>query len=93
MMSIPTVGSKQKLRFFKLKEIEPRKFEARLVGFIKDPAVMEEVSEKVKGIVAAASGEFVEENRDTKLYVFRVPEDNDQAFMDAAMSEGCIFRF
>lgn len=92
MMSIPAVGGKKKLVFFKLKEVEPRKFEARLVGFVKSQEILEEISEKVKRI-AKVSGEFIEQNLEMKLFVFRIPEGNNQVFMEAAMEEGCIFRF
>lgn len=93
MMSIPVAGSQKKLVFFKVREVEPRKFEARLVGFVKDQAALEEIRGKVKRILEASSSEFVEDNLETKLFVCRVPEKSNQAFMEAAMREGCIFRF
>ena len=93
MMSIPTVGSNQKLVFFKVKEIEPRKFECRLVGFVKDEAALEAIREKVRRILDASSSELTEDNLERKSFICKVPEQTNEAFMKAAMEEGCIFRF
>jgi hypothetical protein len=73
-------------------EIGPQKFEAKLKSFVKNDAELEEIGEKVKKILKAA-GELMEANLQTRTFVFTVPEENRNIFMETAMQEACIFRF
>lgn len=82
----------RKLYFFKLTEIEPRKFEAKLKSFIRDHSELQEIEKKVKNILDA-SGELIESNLQTRTFIFKVPGENEQMFMEIAMLEACIFRF
>jgi len=96
MMGMPTGpgAAGRKLYFFKLVQLseEPRKFEAKLKSFIKNPDELSEIGEKLKKILDA-SGDLEESNLETKTFVIIVPEENADAFMEAAMKEACIFRF
>ena len=94
MMAMPTgpgaVG--RKLYFFKLVEVEPRRFEAKLKSFIRNQTELEEIGEKVKRILNA-SGELIDNNLKARTFAFTVPEENAELFMQVAMKEACIFRF
>lgn len=94
MMAMPTGpgAAGRKLYFFKLLEVEPRKFEAKLKSFVKSQSEIEEVAEKVKKILRA-SGELIESNLENRNFLFIVPEENVEIFMEIAMREACIFRF
>ena len=94
MMAMPTGpgAAGRKFYFFKLVEIESRKFEAKLRSFVKTQSDLDEISEKVKKILKV-SGELIEENLTTRTFVFAVPEENANIFMETAMQEACIFRF
>ena len=91
MPSGPGVAGR-KLYFFKLKEVEPRKFEAKLRSFVKNPEEWNTITEKVKTILNT-SGEFLDMKTATRTFFFKVPEENAEAFMEEAMKEACIFRF
>jgi hypothetical protein len=94
MMGMPSGpgAAGKKLYFFKLVEVEPRKFEAKLRAFIKNPEEWEMIVQKVKTILEA-SGELLEVRPATRTFLFKVPEENANAFMEVAMREACIFRF
>ena len=93
-MAMPTgpgaVG--RKLYFLKLVEVEPRKFEAKLKSYVKNQAELEELNEKVKKILKV-SEKLIGSNLQNRTFVFTVPEENVEIFMEVAMIEGCIFRF
>jgi hypothetical protein len=93
MMAMPSGpgAAGRKFHFFKLIEIEPRKFEAKLKSFVKNETELAEIAEKVKKILQT-SGELIESNLITRSFVFRVPEENTATFMELAMQEFCIFR-
>ena len=94
MMGMPTGpgAAGRKFYFFKLVEIEPRKFEAQIRSFVKNESELNEIGEKVKKILYG-SGELIESNLKAKKFIFAVPEENQNLFMEAAMQESCIFRF
>lgn len=94
MMAIPSGPgvAGRKLYFFKLKEVEPRKFEAKLKSFVKNTEEWDTIVQKVKTIVSA-SGDLVEVQSATRAFLFKVPEENTGLFMEVAMQEACIFRF
>lgn len=94
MMAMPTGPGVQgrKLYFFKLNEVEPRRFEAKLKSFVKTDEELLEIEKKVKTIVSAA-GDYIESDLDNKTFIFSVQEENADTFMEAAMNEACIFRF
>lgn len=94
MMAMPTGpgAAGRKFVFFKLLELEPHKYQAKVVSFVKDEAVLAEIDEKVKAILKEA-GELLETDLSAKIFVFRVPEENRNAFMESAMQQNFIFRF
>lgn len=94
MMAMPTGpgAAGRKFYFFKIVEIEPRKFEAKIRSFVKNESELNQISEKVEKILSD-SGELIESNLKTRTFVFRVSEENQSLFMEAAMQEFCIFRF
>jgi hypothetical protein len=94
MMAMPTGpgAAGRKFYFFKLVENEGRRFDATLRSFIRTEEELLEIGEKVKKIVGAA-GELLDSKPLEKKFVFVVPEENADKFMEAAMQEACIFRF
>jgi hypothetical protein len=94
MMAMPTGpgAAGKKFYFFKLVEIESRKFEAKLRSFVRSEDELLKIGEKVEKIVQGA-GELFESTPLEKRFVFAIPEENADKFMEAAMQEACIFRF
>jgi len=94
MMAMPTGpgAAGRRFIFFKLVELEPDKYQAKVMSFVKNDSVLEEIDEKVRKILKE-SGELVESDLKTRIFVFRVPDENREIFMEAAMQEACIFRF
>jgi hypothetical protein len=94
MMAMPTGpgAAGRKFYFFKLVEIEPQKFEAKVRSFVKTEEELLEIEKKVKKILSV-SGELLESTPLERTYIFAVSQKNADTFMEAAMNEACIFRF
>ena len=94
MMAMPTGpgAAGRKFYFFKLVQMEDRKFEATLRSFVRTEDELLEIGEKVKKIIRG-SGELLESRPLEKMFLLRVEEENADKFMEAAMQEACIFRF